>query len=257
MTTTTRVVLTVEYDGRHYHGFQLQADLSTIQAELERALHKLTGERRRVMSASRTDAGVHARAQVVSFKTQSTLGMETFIAGLNYYLSRDIAVKEAHRAVDSFNVRRCALSREYNYYILNTLTRSPLVEGRSYFVAEHLDVTTMDRACHSLIGVHDFASFTNSIGARTKSTVRRVYQARVERDREMVIFNIVASSFLTHQVRNTVGSLIKIGLGKMGLDDFYDILETRKPGLAGPTAPACGLFLMQVNYSRSFDGELR
>jgi len=254
--TTTRIVSIIEYDGTHYHGFQLQADLPTIQEEMERALHKLTGERIRVMAASRTDAGVHARGQVVTFRTRSTLPPETFIGGLNYYLPRDIAVKAAHRVADSFNVRRRALSREYNYYILNSSTRSPLQKGHSYLVAGHLDMEAMNRVCQALVGVHDFASFASSSGIEMKNTIRRVHRAGMERDKEMVIFNIVANSFLTHQVRNTVGALIRIGLGKMDLDEFRSIIEARRPGLAGPTAPACGLCLMQVNYARPFEGKL-
>jgi len=255
MATTTRITLVVEYDGTHYHGFQLQAGLPTIQEEMEKALRKLTGERIRVMAASRTDAGVHARGQVVAFSTGSALPPEKFVSGLNYYLPRDIAVKAAHRVADSFNVRRSALSREYNYYILNSLTRSPLEQGRSYLVAGRLDIGTMNRACQALVGVHDFASFGSS-GVEIGKTVRRVYQTGVERDKEVVIFNIVANSFLTHQVRNTVGALIRVGLGKMQLGEFHNVIEARKPGLAGPAAPARGLCLMRVNYARPFEGEL-
>jgi len=116
----TKIVLIMEYDGTHYHGFQLQGDFPTIQGETEAALWKLTGERLRVMAASRTDAGVHAKGQVVSFRTKSPLPLPAFVNGLNYYLPKDIAVKSAHRVDDSFNVRRDAISREYNYYILNS-----------------------------------------------------------------------------------------------------------------------------------------
>lgn len=255
MATATKIVLIMEYDSTHYHGFQLQAGPPTIQGETEKALWKLTGERTRVAAASRTDAGVHARGQVVSFRTRSPLPPQTFITGLNYYLPRDIAVKAAHRVGDSFNVRRSALSREYNYYILNSLTRSPLKKGFSYLVVGHLDIEAMNRACQALIGEHDFASFASSLGVKIRNTMRKVYRAEMGKDGELVVFNMVASSFLPHQVRNTVGALIRVGLGKMGVDEFHNIIEAKKPGLAGPTAPACGLCLMQVNYSRPFEGE--
>ncbi len=244
----------MEYDGTHYHGFQMQANLPTIQGETETALWKLTGERSRVIAASRTDAGVHAKGQVVSFRTRSSLPVETFINGLNYYLPRDIAVKAAHRVSDSFNVRRSALSREYNYYILNSRTRSPIREGFSYLVGGHLDIEAMNQACQALIGEHDFASFASSIGVEIKNTIRRAYRAETEKDGELAIFNMVANSFLPHQVRNTVGALIRVGLGKMTIDEFHRIIEAKKPGLAGPTAPARGLFLMQINYPHSFEG---
>lgn len=253
MVTTTRVVLIMEYDGTHYHGFQLQATLPTIQWEVEKALWKLTGERTRVMTASRTDAGVHAKGQVVSFRTKSPFPPQTFVNGLNYYLPRDIAIKAAYRVDDSFNVRRDAISREYNYYILNSLTRSPIREGFSYRVGGHLDIEAMNQACQALIGEHDFISFASSMGIGTKNTVRRVYQAEMEEGGELVIFNMVANSFLTHQVRNTVGTLIRVGLGRMRVDEFCSIMKAKKPGLGGPTAPACGLCLMQVNYLYPFE----
>lgn len=253
--STTKIVLIMEYDGTHYYGFQLQASLPTIQGETEKALPKLTGERTRVMAASRTDTGVHARGQAVSFRTKSSLPPKAFVTGLNYYLPRDIAVKAAYRVDDSFNVWRDALSREYSYYILNSSTRSPIREGFAYLVAGHLDIEAMNRACQALIGEHDFASFATCIGARIKSTVRRVYRAEMEKDGELAVFNIVANSFLPHQVRNTVGALIRVGLGRMSVDEFHSLAEARKPGLARPTAPACGLCLMRINYPHPF-GEI-
>jgi len=238
----------MEYNGRHYHGFQLQANQPTIQGEIEEALWKLTGERRRVMAASRTDAGVHARGQVVNFRTSSSLSPQTFINGLNYYLPRDIAVKAAYRVSDSFNVRRDALSREYSYYILNSLTRSPIWEGLSYLVSGYLDIKAMNQACQALIGEHDFTSFATCVGTSTKGAVRHAYKAEIKQDGEMTTFNMLANSFLPHQVRNTVGTLIRVGLGKMTINEFDNLIEAKEPGLAGPTAPACGLYLMRVNY---------
>jgi len=245
---TTKILLVTEYDGSRYHGFQWQDGQPSIQGELEKALSRLTGERRRVMSASRTDAGVHARSQVVSFRTGSKLATDSFVSGLNHYLPKDIAVKAAYRMNNDFNVRREAISREYSYYILNRPTRSPIVEGFSYLVPGELDVKAMNQAGSTLVGEHDFASFAARNGVSPKSTVRHVFRALVEREGEMVIFNITANSFLMHQVRNTIGALIRVGQGKMTIDEFNSILEAREPALAGPTAPACGLCLKRVNY---------
>lgn len=128
------MVLIMEYDGTQYHGFQLQAGSPTIQGEMEEAVWKLTGERARVISASRTDAGVHAKGQVASFRTESQLSPQTFVKGLNYYLPKDIAVKAAYKVKDSFNVMRDAISREYYYYILNSTTRSPLKRDFSIYL---------------------------------------------------------------------------------------------------------------------------
>ena len=208
------------------------------------------------MPASRTDAGVHAKGQVVSFRTRSPLPVPTFVNGLNYYLPRDIAVKTACRVNDSFNVRRDALSREYRYSILNSLIRSPLREMFSYRVGGQLDVEAMNQACQSLIGEHDFIPFASSMEKRVKKTVRRVYQAEMERDGEAVAFNIVANSFLTHQVRNTVGTLIRVGLGRMRIDQFCSIIEMKETGLVGPSAPACGLCLIKVSYPGHFEEEI-
>jgi tRNA pseudouridine38-40 synthase len=245
-------VCIVEYDGTRYYGFQLQASLPTIQEQLERALWKLTGEKIRVMSASRTDTGVHAKGQVVSFRTMSLLPPQTFINGLNYYLPKDIAVKAAYRVSDSFNVRRNAISREYNYYILNSPTRSPLSERFSYLLGGHLDIEAMNCASQALVGRHDFTSFASSVKVGEKSMVRTVYRAEMKKDGELIVFNMEANSFLTHQVRNTVGALIRVGQGKMPVDEFNSIIEAREPGLAWPSAPARGLCLMRVNYPHPF-----
>ncbi len=254
--TGDRILLIIEYDGTNYHGSQLQVNAPTIQGEIEKALKKLTGERTRIKTASRTDAGVHARGQVVSFDTKAGLPLKSFIDGLNHHLPSDIAVREAHKVEPSFDVRRRAVSREYRHYILNSPTRSPLRQGYSWRVAGKLDNEAMNRACQALVGRHDFASFVSSAAtARQKRTVRDVFKAEITQDGDMVIFDIVANSFLPHQVRNTIGTLVKVGQGKMTEDEFKNMIESRNPGLAGPTAPAVGLCLMQVNYPVPFNGD--
>ncbi|MBM4446442.1 MAG: tRNA pseudouridine(38-40) synthase TruA [Chloroflexi bacterium] len=244
--------MVVEYDGRNYYGFQWQANLPTVQAELEGAIRKVTGESSRVIAASRTDSGVHARGQVISFRTKSALPPQTFVRALNYYLPRDIAVKGACKVNVDFNVRRDAVSREYDYYILNSSTRSPLFEGFAYFVPGKLNIRAMNKACKFLEGEHDFASFATALG-KLRSTVRNVYAARVTKDDELVTYRMMANSFLPHQVRNTLGLLIRVGLGKVGLEEFHQIMETKTLGLAGPTAPAYGLCLTKVNYPNSLE----
>ncbi|MFC2015263.1 tRNA pseudouridine(38-40) synthase TruA [Chloroflexota bacterium] len=207
-------------------------------------------------TASRTDAGVHAKGQIVSFKTGSRHSQETFVKGLNYYLPADIAVKTAHRVRDGFNVRRQAISREYNYYILNSGTRSPLWDGFYFPVAGQLNIEAMNQAARALIGQHDFVSFVNDKEAAAKITVRKVYRAEIKKEGDIAVFNMAASSFLIHQVRNTIGTLIRVGRGKMNIDQFCSILEAEKPGLGWPTAPARGLCLMQVNYQNPFEDEI-
>jgi len=242
-----KIALVVEYDGSHYHGFQWQANLPTVQAELEQAILKVTGESRRVIAASRTDAGVHAKGQVVSFRTDSPLSPQTFIRALNHYLPEDIAIKAACGVSADFNVRRDASSREYDYFILNSRTRSPLARRFACLVAGELNTEVMNEACQFLEGEHDFASFATSL-SKQRNTVRNVYQAKVTKEENLVTFRMVANSFLTHQVRNTVGLLIRVGLGKVGLEEFHQIMEAKTLGLAGPAAPAQGLCLARVNY---------
>ena len=257
-TTGTRIILIVEYNGTEYHGSQLQANAPTIQGEIEKALKKLTGERIRIKTASRTDTGVHARGQVVCFDTAAALPLKSFVDGLNHYLPPDIAVQAAFRTEETFDVRRRAVSREYRYCILNSHARSPLKQAYSWRVSGNLDVKAMHRACQALIGRHDFASFVSSAEtARQKRTVRDVFKAAITRDGDMIIFDIVANSFLPHQVRNTVGSLFKVGQGKMTVDEFNSMIQAKTPGLAGPTAPAGGLCLVRVNYPGPFEGEAR
>lgn len=213
----------------------------------------MTGEKRRVQSASRTDAGVHAKGQVVCFRTTTKLHPPIILRALNYYLPDDVAVKEAYRVKADFNIRGDAISREYEYRILNSPVRSPLNENFVYQVAGKLNMRMMNEVSQLLKGKHDFASFASALGV-VKSTFRTVHEAKFIRKSNMVIFKIIANSFLPHQVRNTVGLLIKVGLGSINSDEFRRILDARKTGLAGPAAPPCGLYLMKVNYP--FDLEL-
>ncbi|MBI2957708.1 MAG: tRNA pseudouridine synthase A, partial [Chloroflexi bacterium] len=156
---TSKIALILEYDGTRYCGFQYQSGVPTIQGELEKAITRLTGERRRVLAASRTDTGVHAWGQVASFRTGAQYPAEVFRSALNHYLPEDIAVRSAHRVRDDFNVLRQATGREYEYHILNSRTRSPLRKGRAHLVPQPLDVEAMARAARDLEGTHDFASF--------------------------------------------------------------------------------------------------
>lgn len=248
-----KFALVVEYNGTSYHGFQWQAGLPTIQAELERAIRKLCRQSSRVMAASRTDTGVHAKGQVVSFWAKSALGTMTLVKALNYYLPGDIVVKAAYKASNDFNVRRDALSREYCYYILNRDARSPFSEMFALFIPKMLNIEVMSQACQLMQGEHDFSSFVTSSG-NMENTMRHVYEADIDKKEDSIIFRIVANSFLRHQVRNTVGLLIRLGLGKIGITDFHGIMEAKQPGLAGPTVPARGLWLTKVNYAKLVGG---
>ncbi len=249
----SRIALVIEYNGRRYAGSQMQSDVATVQSELQDALLALTGEDIRVSMAGRTDAGVHAYGQVASFITSSSLPIHTFISGMNHFLPDDISVKSAKAVEESFDPRRHASKREYEYCILNSNTRSALWKGRAYQVSGHIDACAMDRACKLLLGEHDFASFTPALDDIEKTTVRHMYDAGTRRAGNMVVVKLVASAFLAHQVRNTVGALIRVGQGKMTQEEFQAIISVREFGLAGPSAPACGLYLNKVYYSNSLE----
>ncbi len=249
--TTSRVVLVIEYQGTNYCGFQFQINAPTVQEKLEEAIFKLTGERIRVKASSRTDSGVHAAGQVISFRTGSCIGVRDFKEGLNYYLPLDIAVKESYKINKEFSVQLDAVNRQYHYRILNTSTRSPLSREYSYHVPRKLDIEAMNEACCLLEGEHDLSSFVTQFSHSViKSTIKKVFKAQVFREGDFVVLEMVARSFLPHQVRNTAGALIRVGLKKLDVMNFKNIVEAKKPGLAGPTAPAQGLCLMKVNYPR-------
>ncbi len=245
----SKVALVVEYEGTRYHGYQWQANGPTIQDELERAIRKLDNKASRVIAASRTDAGVHAKGQVVSFWTRSTLSESTLVKALNCHLPADIAVKAACKVDANFNVRRDALSREYNYYILDSDTPSPLSRNFALFLPRQLDIEAMNETCYIIKGEHDFISFAGSLDG-IRDTVRTIYEAEVRKQAKFVVFHVVANSFLRHQVRNIVGLLIRLGLGKKNVDYFRSVMEAKTLGLAGPAVPPCGLYLMKVNYPR-------
>ena len=245
----SKIALVVEYEGTRYHGFQWQANGPTIQDELERAIRKLDNKASRVIAASRTDAGVHAKGQVVSFWTRSTLSESTLVKALNCHLPADIAVKAACKVDANFNVRRDALSRVYNYYVLDSDTPSPLSRNFALFLPRQLDIEAMNETCYIIKGEHDFISFAGSLDG-IRDTVRTIYEAEVRRRAKFVVFHVVANSFLRHQVRNIVGLLIRLGLGKKNVDYFRSVMEAKTLGLAGPAVPPCGLYLMKVNYPR-------
>ncbi len=240
-----KIALLIEYEGTRYHGFQIQNQVPTVQGEIEKAIWKVTGERIRIQAAGRTDAGVHAKGQVVAFETSSKLPPATFVKALNFYLPEDIAVKDACQVEKNFNPRRDALSREYCYTILNSPTPSPLCRNQVYFVSRPLDVEQMNKACQLLVGKHDFAPFTE---AKAKNTRRQVFSAEAKKEGDFIFIRMVANSFLRQQVRRIVGCLIKLGSGKLSLEEFKEIASSGKPGLAELAVPSQGLCLVKVNY---------
>lgn len=240
-----RIAVVLEYDGTAYRGSQYQENGPSIQAELESAIEKLTGEPARAAFAGRTDAGVHALGQVAVFDTQSKLAPAEFVSGLNHFLPDDIAARDAREVAADFDPRRHATNRVYRYRIDNRPVRSPLERNRAWHVPKPLDVAAMQRAALRLEGAHDFAAFAGPYDGPTARTLR---QCKVSGRCGRVVVEMEALAFLPHQVRRTVGPLVEVGLGRMTEDALAALLEQARPSSAGPAAPACGLYLVRIAY---------
>ncbi|OQY03882.1 MAG: tRNA pseudouridine(38-40) synthase TruA [Desulfobacteraceae bacterium 4572_123] len=242
--------LTIEYDGTHFHGWQRQLTDRTIQGEIERALCKICNEKITLIGSGRTDAGVHALGQTANFRSSSRLGADEFQKALNSLLSSDIVIRACEAAAESFHARFDACSKIYNYRILNR--KIPMAIGRQYvwFIPLDLDLPAIQSAMAHLKGEHDFKAFEGT-GSPRAHTVRNIYRIDlIEKKEGCVIFEIQANGFLRFMVRNIVGTLVDVGLGRTEADEVKNILMSRDRGRAGATAPPQGLFLMQVCYDQ-------
>ena len=242
-----RVKAIVEYDGTEYKGFQVQPHDPTIQSALEGGLGAVTREAIRVIGAGRTDAGVHARGQVVHFDTGWRHGTAALQRAWNANLPPDIAVRELDSVPESFHARFSAQSREYRYTILCSDVRSPLAARFSHQVAAPLDCGAMAAAAACLNGEHDFAAFGKPPSGT--NSVRTVHRAAFERSGEMLYFDIVANAFLRRMVRLVTGTLLLVGLGRLTPLEFEAILASGDPNHPVAAAPPEGLCLMRVNYA--------
>ena len=248
--------LTIEYDGTNYHGWQRQANARTIQEAIESALAKMVKKPVRLTGSGRTDAGVHALGQVAGFNAPVTLPPRAFVAGLNSMLPDDIVIHACEAVPDHFHAQYDAKMKTYRYRILNR----PLPEaiGRQYawHLPRPLDLQAMQQAAGHLLGTLDFKSFEAS-GSPKSHTTRTVSKAGIYRESEAhLAFEITANGFLRFMVRNIVGTLVDVGLGKTTAADFEQIRLSADRGAAGDTAPAHGLFLVAVNYDASVDTPL-
>ncbi len=239
--------LTLQYDGTDYCGFQRQPDVPTVQAVLEDRLGGQFGERITVAGASRTDAGVHALGQVVSFTSETTVPIERFCAAANSVLPDDIVVTQAQEASRTFHARFSARGKRYRYAIWNMPICPPMLRRYVWHYERPLDVETMRQGAEALVGKHDFASFALS-GSDTDSTVRHLWRLVCWRRGSFVLLTIEGDGFLRGMCRSIVGTLVEIGRGKQPPEFAAAVLQARNRGAAGPTAPAKGLCLMQVKY---------
>ena len=242
-----KLVLVLEYEGTRYHGFQSQANASSIQDEVESALYRLTGERIRIKAAGRTDAGVHAAGQVVAFETQVPYHPDTFREGLNHYLPPDISVRAVHLVPMEFNPRRHAIKRTYRYTILNRRAPSPLWRRFAHHEPYPLDVEAMGRALKLLEGKRDFASFSGPSGQR-RSTVRHLFRTQVSQDGELITLEVEGDSFLPQQVRRMAAAVTEVGRARITLQEFGKLANCSRLGAATRVLDPQGLCLVRVKY---------
>lgn len=240
--------LLIEYDGAPFVGWQRQASGLAVQAVLEEAVARLTGEVATVVGGGRTDAGVHASGQVAHLDLAKPLVPERLVAGLNAHLRpHPVAVLEARAVPPSFHARFSAVRRTYVYRILDRRAPPALERGRVLHVPLRLDAERMHDAAQALVGRHDFTSFRAS-ECQARSPLKTLDLVHVRRVGAIVEIRVAARSFLHHQVRTMVGTLLPVGLGRVDLGHPARVLAARDRRAAGPTVPACGLLLERIDY---------
>lgn len=255
-----RYKLTIEYDGTHLSGWQRQPDRPSVQESIEKALLKFCGQHVDVVGAGRTDAGVHATAQLAHIELAKETDPFKIMQGINYYLfvpdeadpgnnpqPNRIAVLNIEKAADDFHARFSATRRHYLYRIINRRARLGLEHGRAWQIVEPLDIAAMQQAAKHLIGHHDFTSFRDT-ACQSKSPEKTLEHLQITQNGDQVWITANARSFLHHQVRIMVGTLVLVGKGKWHPADVKKALEAKDRKAAGPTAPPEGLYLVGVDY---------
>jgi tRNA pseudouridine38-40 synthase len=248
------IKLTLAYDGTDFSGWQIQPGAATVQGLLAAAVEKLTQEKVLPQGSGRTDAGVHALAQVATFLTESTVPIENFVRALNGSLPVAIRVLTAEELPTSFHARKTATGKTYRYRLYRSTVCTPFLARYVWHYPYPLDEHAMQGVARLVIGEHDFTSFAAVDPERGRdkeeghSNVRRISKSTWERDGEELIYTVHGSGFLHHMVRNLVGTFVLVGKGTLKPGDITRILEARNRSAAGATAPASGLYLVSVDY---------
>jgi len=242
------IKLTIEYEGTSYAGWQIQRKTKrTIQETIEKTLRKILQEKIKIIGSGRTDAGVHALGQVANFKTNSKIPLEKLQKAANALLPKDIVVNKIEEASSDFHARFQAKSKLYRYTILNRKYPCVFLRSWVYFYLYPLDVDLMRRQAKCLIGRHNFKSFQAS-AKLDRSSIRTIKQIKIKNKSGLITIDIEADGFLYNMVRNIAGTLIEIGRARFPRGSMREILAFKDRTKAGPTAPACGLCLIKVNY---------
>jgi len=245
--------LVVAYDGSDFSGWQVQPDCATIQGTLASAIGRITGEKVLPQGSGRTDAGVHALGQVATFTTESPIPAENLVIALNDILPASIRVREAGEVPADFHARRSVRSKTYRYRIYRAAICSPFLARYVWHYPYPLDESAMQQAASLVIGEHDFTSFAAVDPERGRedensSNVRQIFASSWNSQGEEFVYEVTGNGFLHHMVRNLVGTFLLVGKGTLTPPDVFGILQARNRSLAGATAPASGLFLVDVKY---------
>jgi tRNA pseudouridine38-40 synthase len=268
--------LTLAYDGTDFYGWQVQPGLPTVQGELQSALGRITGESPLPQGSGRTDAGVHALAQVASFALAAPIPAKNLQRALNQKLPLSIRILEARTARSTFHARHSAVSKTYEYRIFRDAICPPTLTRYVYACPWRMDLKMLQRSARLFEGKHDFASFATldpdlatrtatstaelnqKIKALPASAVRTIYSSEWERRKteagELLVYRIRGNGFLHHMVRNLVGTMLEVGRGRFHCEEIPEMIAARNRSAAGPTAPARGLFLHSVEYDEQADG---
>ena len=248
------IKLVLAYDGTNFSGWQVQPDASTVQGTLASAIGRISGEKVLPHGSGRTDAGVHALAQVATFQTESAVPTQNFVVALNDILPASIRVLEATEVPAEFHPRKSARAKTYRYRIYREAICLPFLAHYVLHYPYPLDEDAMCEAAPLIEGEHDFTSFAAVDAERGKeqnvSNVRQVFSSRWRRDADEFIYEVRGNGFLHHMVRNLVGTFLLVGKGTLKPEDVITILEAKNRSAAGATAPASGLYLVSVEYPR-------
>jgi tRNA pseudouridine38-40 synthase len=247
-----RLAVGIEYRGEAYCGWQVQSAAASVQAALQAALGRIASHPIELIGAGRTDAGVHARGQVAHFDTEALRAARGWLLGTNACLPDDICLRWVQAVPDHFHARHSALGRTYRYLILNRGARSAFAAGRALLVHRRLDVPAMRRAGRWLLGEHDFSAFRSS-ECQARSPVRELRALRLRRTGDWISIEVTANAFLHHMVRNIVGLLLAVGLGRAPPERAREQLASRERSRGEATAAAHGLYLWQVEYPAEFE----
>lgn len=266
-----RYKVVLEYDGTNYGGWQKQKDKLGIQEVVEDCVELFSGEKTDVFVSGRTDTGVHALNQVIHFDLKKEFKEEVVINALNFwfgkrnrdliaewqknsdnhffkpFLQQDIVAKSCEKVDENFHSRFSSKMRHYRYIILNRKSPSALWQNKAWHIRKKLDVEKIQKAGKIILGNHDFSSFRDS-QCQAKSPVKTMSNLKIYQDSDLIFFEFSAKSFLYHMIRNIVGTLRDVGTEKISVGDFKDILEAKDRKMAGEMAPACGLYLLGIDY---------